>query len=486
MPDVEENKTVDIDTSGPSTEIELEETQTQETEVESPEVETTEKEKEETSTEVEAKESEKDKDTEKDKELVNYSKDVQRRIAKLTGKWREAERQKQEAVDFAKAQIKAKEIAEKKISKLEPGYLKSTEDSITSGVQAAQAKLAAAREANDLGAEAEALTAISELGYKKAKLAETKIAQEEFNANKAKEVRQPELNLNRQQASQGTPDPKAETWASRNTWFGQDNAMTYTAFDLHKKLTEEEGYDPQSDEYYSEIDKRIRLEFPHKFDTNTSDKGEVSTKPVQTVASARRSTNTGRKTVTLTPSQVAIANKLGVPLKEYAKQLKITKEVQHMENNNNNEDKRTSRASQTREKTSHKKVWTPPSSLDAPPAPTGFKHRWIRVESMGFQDTKNVAGRIRSGYELVRADEYPESDYPIVDDGKYKGVIGVGGLVLARVPEEIAEQRSDYYQKQAQDNVDAVDNDLMKEQHPSMPINIDRQTRVTFGGSKKS
>jgi len=134
------------------------------------------------------------------------------------------------------------------------------------------------------------------------------------------------INLNRQQASQGTPDPKAETWASRNAWFGQDNAMTYTAFDLHKKLTEQEGYDPQSDEYYSEIDKRIRLEFPHKFDTNTSDKGET-TKPVQTVASAKRSTNNGRKTVRLTSSQVAIAKKLGVPLEEYAKQLKITKEA---------------------------------------------------------------------------------------------------------------------------------------------------------------
>jgi hypothetical protein len=155
-----------------------------------------------------------------------------------------------------------------------------------------------------------------------------------------------------------------------------------------------------------------------------------------------------------------------------------------MENNN---DKRTSRASQTREKVSEKKkVWTPPSSLDAPPAPTGFQHRWIRVESMGFQDTKNVSGRIRSGYELVRSDEYPESDFPVVEDGKYAGVIGVGGLVLARVPEEIAQQRADYYTKQAADNVEAVDNDLMKEQHPSMPINIDRQTRVTFGGSKKS
>ena len=154
-----------------------------------------------------------------------------------------------------------------------------------------------------------------------------------------------------------------------------------------------------------------------------------------------------------------------------------------MENNN---DKRTSRASQTREKTAQKKVWTPPSSLDAPPAPTGFKHRWIRAESMGFQDTKKCSGRIRSGYELVRADEYPDSDYPIVEDGKYKGVIGVGGLVLARVPEEIAKQRTDYYSKQGRDNVEAVDNDLMKEQHPSMPINIDRQTRVTFGGTKKS
>ena len=154
-----------------------------------------------------------------------------------------------------------------------------------------------------------------------------------------------------------------------------------------------------------------------------------------------------------------------------------------MENNN---DKRTSRASQTREKTTQKKVWSPPSSLDAPPAPAGFTHRWIRAETLGFHDTKNVAGRIRSGYELVRSDEYPDSDYPQVEDGKYKGVIGVGGLVLARVPEEIAKQRSDYYKKQASDNVEAVDNDLMKEQHPSMPINIDRQTRVTFGGTKKS
>ena len=154
-----------------------------------------------------------------------------------------------------------------------------------------------------------------------------------------------------------------------------------------------------------------------------------------------------------------------------------------MENKN---DKKVSRASQTREKETRKKVWTPPSALDAPPAPTGFQHRWLRAESLGFVDTKNIAGRVRSGYELVRADEYPDSDYPQVEDGKYKGMIGVGGLVLARVPEEIAQQRTEYYQNQHAEKVKAVDNDLMKEQHPSMPIDIDRQSRVTFGGSKKS
>ena len=335
MPDVEENKTVDIDTSGPSVDIELEndskETETRE--VETPIENNAEDKTFENEREVkleenkeENKEEPKQVEEKKENELEQYSDSVQRRIAKLTHKWREAERQKDEAAEFARAQIKLKEVAEAKISKLEPGFLKSTEDSIVSGVQAAKAKLAAAREAQDLEAEAEALTAISELGYKKAKLEETKVAQEEFNDNKAKEIK-PEINLDRSRKLEQAPDPKAETWASRNSWFGQDNAMTYTAFDLHKKLTEQEGCDPQSDEYYSEIDKRIRLEFPHKFDTNRSNLGEGSTKPVQTVASAKRSTNTGRKTVRLTSSQVAIAKKLGVPLEEYAKQLKITKEA---------------------------------------------------------------------------------------------------------------------------------------------------------------
>ena len=146
---------------------------------------------------------------------------------------------------------------------------------------------------------------------------------------------------------------------------------------------------------------------------------------------------------------------------------------------------KTSRASETRSKTERPKVWTPPSSLDARPAPDGFRHRWIRAESLGFDDTKNIAGRLRSGYELVRADEYPDHEYPSVKDGKYAGVIGVGGLVLARVPEEIAKSREEYFARRTQEREDAIANDPLKEQHPSMPISKERQTRVTFGGTKK-
>ena len=152
----------------------------------------------------------------------------------------------------------------------------------------------------------------------------------------------------------------------------------------------------------------------------------------------------------------------------------------------NTNDKKTSRANQTRSKSERPKVWVPPSSLDAPPAPKGFRHRWIRAESVGFDDTKNISGKIRSGWELVRADAYEGSDYPVVKDGKYAGVIGVGGLLLARIPEELAKQRTEYFKRQTEARDEAVDNDLMREQHPSMPINIDRQTRVTFGGTKKS
>ena len=146
---------------------------------------------------------------------------------------------------------------------------------------------------------------------------------------------------------------------------------------------------------------------------------------------------------------------------------------------------KTTRASQTRAKTEKPKVWTPPSSLDAPPAPDGYRHRWIRAESMGQDDSKNITGKLRSGWEFVRADEYPNEDYPSIDSGKYAGVIGVGGLVLARISEELAQSREEYFKKVTQDRNDAIENDVLKEQHPSMPINQDRQTRVTFGGSKK-
>tara|TARA_Y100000361_G_scaffold113752_1_gene104161 strand:- start:819 stop:1277 length:459 start_codon:yes stop_codon:yes gene_type:complete len=150
-----------------------------------------------------------------------------------------------------------------------------------------------------------------------------------------------------------------------------------------------------------------------------------------------------------------------------------------------NETIKTSRASQTRDKVKKPTTWTPPSSLDAPPAPQGYRHRWIRVEVLGFDDTKNMSGKLREGWELVRSDEYPDQDFPSLTTGKYSGVIGVGGLVLARIPEEIAQQREAYYRDQNKARDEAVNNDILKEQHPSMPINNERQTRVTFGGSKK-
>jgi hypothetical protein len=320
MPDTEEvKKTVDIDTSGPAMDVDVPE-EKDVAEVEQPEV------KEENPsvrpvTEDNEREVKLDDQKEPKEELEQYSDSVQKRIAKLTKKWREAERQKEEALSYAERTIKEKKQTEEKLKKIEPNFLSVTEESITSGVEAAKAKLAAAREANDLGAEAEAMASISELGVKRARLEEAKLARENLEKQP-----KPEVNLRRQQPAQSTPDPKAEAWSEKNSWFGQDTAMTYTAFDLHKKLTEQEGFDPSSDEYYSEIDKRIRLEFPHKFANNSSSGENTRSAPVQTVASAKRSTKTGRKTVRLTPSQVTIAKKLGVPLEEYAKQLNITKE----------------------------------------------------------------------------------------------------------------------------------------------------------------
>jgi hypothetical protein len=331
MPD-EEKKTVDIDTSGPAMDVDIpeqkDEATIEEKEVvqkEEPTVREVVEEKPAAEPEVkkeEVKVEKEIKEEKKEEELEQYSEGVQKRIAKLTKKWREAERQKDEAIGYAQRVLRAKEKTDAKISKLEPSYLSISEERITSGIEAAKAKLAAAREAQDLGAETDALAAISELGVKKAQLNETKAAQEEYNK---KQSTKKEPSLARQLAATGTPDPKAEAWAEKNSWFGQNNAMTYTAMDLHKTLTEAEGFDSSSDEYYAEIDRRIKLEFPHKFDRTTLAEG--TTKPVQTVASAKRSTKTGRKTVRLTPSQVSIAKKLGVPLEEYAKQLNITKEA---------------------------------------------------------------------------------------------------------------------------------------------------------------
>jgi hypothetical protein len=257
--------------------------------------------------------------TEQKKEMEEYSEGVQKRIAKLTRKMREAERQKEEAVTYAKRVMRERDALTHTATTLDRDYAVEMENRIKSSLAAAQAKLGASREADDKKAEVEALTAISQLGYEQGKLAEIKSRQKmEETARETTRKQGPAAQMPVQQTL--PPDPKAEDWAEKNEWFGKDNAMTYTAFDLHRKLTEEEGYDPKSDSYYQEIDKRIRLEFPQKF-------GKVEqqiSKPTQNVASATRSSKTSRKSVKLTPSQVAIAKKLRVPLEEYARQLRLT------------------------------------------------------------------------------------------------------------------------------------------------------------------
>ena len=259
-----------------------------------------------------------DKQPDNNKEIEEYSDGVKKRIAKLTKKMREAERQKEEAIQYARRVTEERNELGKTATSLDKNYTQEMEGRISSSIAAAQSKLAIAREQGDAKAEVEALTSISQLGYEQGKLAEIKSK----HAMQEKEAKARPVLPTQPNQPVPPPDPKAEDWASKNEWFGKDNAMTYTAFDLHRKITEEEGLDPQSDEYYVEIDKRIRLEFPHKF-------GKVekqTSKPTQNVASATRSSKTGRKTVRLTSSQIAIARKLGVPLEEYAKQL-ITKEV---------------------------------------------------------------------------------------------------------------------------------------------------------------
>jgi len=256
------------------------------------------------------------------KELEEYGEGVKKRIAKLTKRMRESERQRDEATRYARTVIGEQRTLKERLTKLDTGYVSEMENRITSGLEAAKGKLTTARESGNINDEVDAQKAIAKLGYEEARLAEMKINQE---AKKPQEKRELNQQTNVQQDPQRPkPDARATAWAGKNQWFGSDNAMTYTAFDMHKKLVEEEGYDPQSEDYYGELDRRIKLEFPHKFGNVT----EQTTKPTQTVASATRNVKrgTGRKTVTLTSSQVAIAKKLNVPLEEYAKQLNVVEE----------------------------------------------------------------------------------------------------------------------------------------------------------------
>jgi hypothetical protein len=326
MPENKNQKTVDIDTSGPEVDVEFNEDSTPVQEFEVKEETVREVVKEEPSsstpvTKVEKQEASDEKTETKKDELEDYSEGVQRRIAKLTKKMREAERQREEAVRYAQTVKAEKELLTKRFSSLETSSLKDRESKIVSAFEAAKAKLGLAREAGDIAIEIEAQKEIAKLGYEEARLQEMK------DLAAREPIKQPLTISDVSVPKQDTPivgSVKAESWGSKNKWFGSDKPMTYTAFDIHRQLVDDEGYDAESDEYYAEIDKRIRLEFPHKFDKNATTE---TTRPTQVVASAKRSVKPGRKTVRLTPSQVAIAKKLGVPLEEYAKQLNITKEV---------------------------------------------------------------------------------------------------------------------------------------------------------------
>ena len=314
----EEKKMVPIDTSGPDATIDIEETKDES-------VVDTETPKQETETETDKTyENERETKLEEkkdDSELEDYSKGVQARIAKLTRKMREAERREQAAVEYAKAVEEKRQILEKRFEKTDSDYIKKFETTISSGLESAQKELAAAIESGSAEAQVAANKRIAQLAFENAKLEAAKEGRETKQEEKPVQLSQAN-NVNIPQRDDPiNPDPRAEAWAAKNSWFGTDRAMTYTAFEIHKDLTEKEGYDPSSDEYYAEVDKRIKVDFPHKFG-NTENK--QTTAPVQTVASATRSVKPGRKTVRLTSSQVAIAKKLGVPLEEYAKQLKNT------------------------------------------------------------------------------------------------------------------------------------------------------------------
>jgi len=332
MPNVEteKDKIIDLPSDGPDTEVTLPEETVKEgaQDVNVPEVKPEgevevkeEAPKPETETKELIQEEKPKEEATPTKELDEYGEGVKKRIAKLTKRMRESERQRDEATRYARNVLTEQKTLKERLAKLDTGYVSEMENRITSGLEAAQSKLASARENSDIKAEVSAQKEIAKLGYEEARLAEMKLSQE------AKPKEKSELNQQtniQQDPRRPVPDARATAWAQKNEWFGNDNAMTYTAFDMHKKLVEEEGYDPQSEDYYGELDRRIKLEFPHKFGNVT----EQTTKPTQTVASATRNVKrgTGRKTVKLTSSQVAIAKKLNVPLEEYAKQLNVIEE----------------------------------------------------------------------------------------------------------------------------------------------------------------
>jgi len=322
-----EQKTVPLDTTGPGAEVIVSD-EKDESEVETKDKEPTvvmtepEKTEQEPEPEQETIKEIKKEQKQEDSKLEEYSRGVQGRIAKLTRKMREAERQRDSATEYARALENQRQDDQRRFSKLDTDYWKKFETNVKSGMDSAQRELATAIEAGDSKAQVEANKRIATLAFENAKVEQAKEGREDVKlSDGGKLPTQTPRDLPYQQPA----DPKAEGWAGKNRWFGQDRAMTFTAFEIHKDLVEKEGYDPQSNEYYEEVDKRIRVDFPNKFgktdDTQT-------TKPVQSVASANRSVKPGRKTVKLTSSQVAIAKKLGVPLEDYAKQLKqLTKEV---------------------------------------------------------------------------------------------------------------------------------------------------------------
>jgi len=316
-----EQKTVDIDTSGPGAEINVPEekdesiVETQEKESDVKIVEDVQQD------EPETKEPIKQETKEDDSKLEEYSKGVQSRIAKLTRKMREAERQRDSATEYARAVEQQRQVEQKKFFKMDSDYQKRFEENVKTGMDAAQRELAVAIESGDAKAQVDANKRIATLAFENAKMQQMKEGREDVKLSDGGKL---PAQTPRDLPSREPSDPRAEGWAAKNSWFGQDRAMTFTAFEIHKDLVEKEGYDPQSNEYYEEVDKRIRVDFPHKFGNTEQQK---TTRPVQSVASANRSVKPGRKTVKLTSSQVAIAKKLGVPLEDYAKQLKLTKEV---------------------------------------------------------------------------------------------------------------------------------------------------------------